>query len=387
MHDDVWAEDHDTPTNRPHQHHPHQHVSHGNDDPEDDLHGGGFEEDDDYILPTWTSKAIAQRRRAECQDYAWALEEPEFTSSITFKEPKYPFDHTEKAHTRIPGRGKIQTGLPYAAHFIEAIKWWFSLLKWTPLWQDRPKSRRPHEYTCTYLEMVVDFETASGIDIPISGWAQKANILSVALRSLSRIYTLLIDGHPTTWTTALEPKNARPTLTPLGAPRQPGPGRRPKWASPETTQIVAANVWRCFEDAKRNTRNRNPKQDYSIFSTYTLCRSGFRTKPFWKSKDEVLLKIKTKQVWDNYFSAVADWQARPIGPPPVRLGQPQSVFPPIRPPDCHVALLSSSASSSGCSPATLVATSLQQVREHASSTTVDAPARIGPLDPSPSSVQ
>ena len=157
-------------------------------------------------------------------------------------------------------------------------------------------------------------------------------------------------------------------------PRQPGPGRRPKRASPETTQIVAANVRRCFEDAKRNTRNRIPKQDYSVFSTYTLCRSGFRTKPFWKSKDEVLLKIKTKQVWDNYFSAVADWQARPIGPPPVRLGQPQSVFPPIRPPDCHVALLSSSASSSGCSPATLVATSLQQVREHASFTTVDAPA-------------
>ncbi len=105
---------------------------------------------------------------------------------------------------------------------------------------------------------VIDFELSTGFRLGVDGacgntWAEKARVLAYIVKALARIHTITINGARTTLQKALRPRGDVPSLTPLGAPVTSGYGRRPKWVSDKTPQVVAYNVWRARE-AERRTR-------------------------------------------------------------------------------------------------------------------------------------
>ena len=155
--------------------------------------------------------------------------------------------------------------------------------------------------------------------VPASGGGAKASRLAAMLKTLARIYTVCLNGGRTNWTQAVDPRNSRPSLTPLGAPRQAGPGRRPKWCIQSTPRVVAANVWRAIGNTgDRSGHTRAPATNYKIFHSQTINRTGFKDKISWQSRDEALLKLAVKKQWDDFFTRTGDWQQYPVGPPPRR---------------------------------------------------------------------
>ena len=193
----------------------------------------------------------------------------------------------------------------------------------------------------------------------------------------------------------MEPKTGRPSLTPLGAPRQPGLGRRPKWVASSTPRVAAANVWRRIHDYGMSLHNKEPAQNYSLFVDHRINRSGFRETIQWTSRDEVLLVDHIKRTWDAYFQAVGDRQQNPVGPQLVRPTiQLRSTAAPIAglvergtsdPTRSHggtVAIDASSAASSfdGRKSTPLIATTLRELRalqDHGQDDTSIAPNSWG----------
>ena len=212
--------------------------------------------------------------------------------------------------------------------------------------------------------MVIDFESATGLQLPHDTWAQKASKFASYIKTLCRVYTCKLNGGLTTWAHALEPKNGRPTLTPLGAPRQPGLGSRPKWVSRSTPALTAANVRRCLREAREKNPGKDPAGVYTIFNHFP-CR------PSWTARDRVLLAAAAKERMDKYWVDVGAWQANPVGPMP----QHPSIFafasvPPSEVLANHLEVwdrTSSSASSSGAhGTVPFIATSLRDHNMHGS---------------------
>ena len=190
----------------------------------------------------------------------------------------------------------------------------------------------------------------------------------------------------------MEPKNGRPSLTPLGAPRFPGLGRRPKWSMPSTPSVVAANVWRAIDS--REDTGREPTADYMLLQHHEINRTGFRDSILWQSRDEALLRLTVRKQWDDFHNEIGAWQQNPLGPQPRRpsvtlaslhrvplvgatcgSAQPLSsslCLPPldVTAPYCSRPETSSSAaasaSSCGAGGAPLVATSLRELRGNVS---------------------
>jgi hypothetical protein len=156
-----------------------------------------------------------------------------------------------------------------------------------------PDHLPPSAATSTHLEFVVDFELSSGLKLGADGacgtsWKEKASTLIAIIKSLARIYTIVVDDKVVGYKEAFQPRTNVPALVPLGAPVLAGFARRPVWVSGRTPQAVAVNLWRA---RAADRRERALSSSLSSVST--------RTRAF--AKDWVL----------NYASFPADDGWRP----------------------------------------------------------------------------
>ena len=302
----------------------------------------------------WTTKKIGKSLMEKSNNYTWGLEDAEYGTSLKMPSPAHPFDHTPNSKTTVKGRGTIATGLNFDHLTAEALRWWFNQLAWTPNWKDRPKERHTHAYTATYLEMVVDFETATGMTVPGSGWGNKASRMAAMLKSMARIYTIVENELSTvTWQQALEPKSGYPTLTPLGAPREPGVSRRPKWLCASTSLTVAGNIWRCLKVAPENMKT---PQGYkqAVVKDHTLDRTGFNDGPIWRSGAELtLIEIKAK-AYREYDDELEKWRKDRTRPIPIHPREMRSKYARLWSDSANAAdaIQQQKASNFSCQPAT-----------------------------------
>ncbi len=279
--------------------------------------GINAEDDAERIDPCWSIAKIGKTLRQRPFGYTWRLEADETYYTIKFPEPSHPFDHTPGSHARVTGRGKIATGVDCSPILIEAIKWWMAGVRWSEHWASRPDNRRSHEYTVSYLEMVVDIEASTGISIPEKGWHQKALKLAAIMRNIARIYAVQIGSDITTWKKAMDPKPDLPPLTPLGAPRISGLSRRPRWMCSSTTEVVAANIWLSGLAATDDAAGCDDRVGRKFLNDYVISRTGVRQVIVWTTRAEKELKIYYETALKRYYTARDHWQANPTGPPPM----------------------------------------------------------------------
>ena len=266
------------------------------------------------IDATWTAKQIGEKLKS--RDYAWSLEDAEFADAYRMPTPERPFDHTPGAKAKIRGRGTVTTGIDASPTLLEALRWWFNKLRWTPHWRLRPVERPSHAYTVTYAELVIDFEAATAMTIPAEGWGAKAVKLASLLRSLARIYTIVEEGtlNATTWKQAFDPKPGYPSLTPLGAPRETGLARRPRWICRTTPCAIVANVWRCLRKTPQRT-DESGKHRNSAIRSHTIDRTGFNESAKWKSGDELTVLELRAKAFQEYDEECDKWRrdfSRPV---------------------------------------------------------------------------
>ncbi len=242
--------------------------------------------------PSWSIARIGKALRQGPSGYTWSLEADETRYTIKFPEPVHPYNHTLGAHTRVSGRGKIATGIDCSPILVEAIKWWMVGVRWSEHWTNRPETRRSHEYTVSYLEMVVDIEASIGINIPGKGWHQKALKLAAIMRNIARIYTVQIGDITSNWKNVMDPKPDLPPLTPLNAPRISGLSRRPRWMCGSTTEVVAANIWCSNFSADQEEPGGHTRAGRTFLSDHVTSRTGAHQVVVWKTRAEKELKIK-----------------------------------------------------------------------------------------------
>ncbi len=267
--------------------------------------------------PDWTIARIGKALRQGPSGYTWSLEADETRYTIKFPEPARPYDHTPGSHTRVNGRGKVATGIDCSPILVEAIKWWMAGVRWSDHWANRPDNRRSHEYTVSYLEMVVDIEASTGINIPEKGWHQKALKLASIMRNIARIYTVQIGDVTSTWKDVMDPKPDLPPLTPLNAPRISGLSRRPRWMCGSTTEVVAANIWRSGLSSGGEAPGCNSRAGRTFLSDQVISRTGVRQVVVWRTRAEKELKIRYDTALKDYYNARDRWQANLSGPPPL----------------------------------------------------------------------
>ncbi len=278
----------------------------------------------------WTTSQIATALRARPTDYCWALEDAEYTRTVKFVLPSVPFDYSKGAYSMIKGRGRVSTGIDESPIVLEALVWWFNSLRWTPHWTSRPHTRLTHQYTSSFAELVVDFEATTGIQIPAQCWHEKATKIASLLRALAKVHTVEVDGNITCWKQALDPQVNYPPLTPLGGPRGSGYGHRPRWLSSTTTDVAAANVWRCLQKlpgtrtpavtvdtdtrgAPIDSANNVPR---TFLKGHVINRSGCKQVVVWKTRAEREIALLHAEKLRKYYEAVERWQSNPIGPMP-----------------------------------------------------------------------
>ena len=135
------------------------------------------------------------------------------------------------------------------------------------------------------------------------------------LRSIARINTIQHDGNTTTLKDAFRPQPGYPSLTPLGAPREPGWGRRPRWISSTTAKVAAANAWKhARAAAQRGSIYSMPPQ--AFIKDAEIHRRGIPTPMQWDSKDEQTIRAIQLRARREYYRKCSEWQANPIGPIP-----------------------------------------------------------------------
>ena len=385
LHEDDWAEgDNPTTTLTPPTSQSTSNKQH-RDDQDTCQHDNALADIDSNVAPRlpltiqagMTTRHIAEILMHNGNQYCWNLNDDEYSHSIQLATPTSPYDYAPGAHCKISGRGRISTGIPHPAHMIEAMVWWFNRLRWTPHWQSRPQDRKPHLYTTSYMEMVIDYEAATGIDVPAQGWGKKAAVLAATLRTLSRIHTLRNNGTPATWGNAFQPKPSVPSLNSLGAPRVTGVSRRPQWVCNTTPSVIAANVWRCIDNQDQPpppdninsvVADRNLKRSFA--DEHSINRTGIPTAIQWKPDANEALAAVIKRTITNYYEQAARWQANPVGPPPVWPSVPQdrprTTTQSSDPPRHHHT--TGPSASSGSADIPTIFTSLRQLREAAGAT-------------------
>ncbi len=230
----------------------------------------------------------------------------------------------------IKGRGRVATGIEASPIVLEALVWWFNSLKWTPHWTSRPQARPTHQYTSSFAELVVDFEATTGIQVPAQCWHDKATNIASLLRALAKVHTVEVDGHTTCWKRALGPQVNYPPLTPLGGPRGSGYGHRPRWLSNTTTDVSAANVWRCLQkllgtdtfavtaarDSREALADRTHNVPRTLLKGHVIDRSGCKQVVVWKTRAEREITLLHEERLRQYYEAVDRWQSNPTGPMP-----------------------------------------------------------------------
>ncbi len=206
----------------------------------------------------------------------------------------------KRASQLVPGRGMVNISFNYPGYYAEAVRWWWNRLRW-PVEAVRGEANGAAT-TVSYLEGVIDFELSTGFRLGLDGacgstWAEKARVLAYIVKALARIHTITINGARTTLQKALRPRGDVPSLTPLGAPVTSGYGRRPKWVSDKTPQVVAYNVWRARE-AERRTRTlaghaTKPNARNRMFAkNWAINYAGFPADDGWIPQANAALKEK-----------------------------------------------------------------------------------------------
>ncbi len=296
------------PQDTHHHHRPQQQVEH---------QGCDEDHDESYIDADWTIERIATALKAKVPNFGWEVNPEELCCTIKFPEPASPFDHTPGTYTVVRGRGKIATGIDCSPILIEALKWWVRGVKWTVHWSEKPEHRQTHEYTTSFLEMVVDVEAATGIDVPAKTWHDKAIKLAALLRNIARVYTVQIDGVAGSWKKAADPRADYPSLTPLGAPRTSGVARRPRWMCQSTPAVVAANIWRNLEHHRKEHGTTDTQHITRTFlKGHQVDRTGIKQVIVWSTRAEKEAKLKFEDAMKHYYEAREKWQSNPKGPPP-----------------------------------------------------------------------
>jgi hypothetical protein len=169
-----------------------------------------------------------------------------------------------------------------------------------------------------------------GVDLPATGWHEKASVIGSLLRRLATIYTMRYKLEAVSWKGFFEPSAVAPTLTPLGAPRLSGLSRRPRWLSGTTPEVVASNMWKCLkawqakkqleQGARRPARGEREEHEEQVTRTLTkgwrVDRTGFKQVLVWKTRAEKELAGKCRETLDDYYKALDAWQRNPVGPIP-----------------------------------------------------------------------
>ncbi len=273
-------------------------------------------EEEVYIQSGWTTPQIAQGLKRARYDYCWQLDSSDYTTKIIMPEPDRPFDHSKGAMAHIRGRGRFSTTIEASPITIEGIRWWFNHLRWTPHWAERPDGRKPHHYTVTYSELVVDAEAATGLTLPGRDWHQKTVAFAALLRSMARVYGLEMNGNSVSWKNALDPRTDSPTLVPLGAPRVSGLARRPRWLSSHTPDVAAANVWRAVQRAVDDGTPRRDGIGRTFLRDCVIDKKGTHQVVLWRSRAEKQLQLSAAEAMNRFYEEMDKWQACPTGPPP-----------------------------------------------------------------------
>ncbi len=162
----------------------------------------------------WSSAAIARALGDVHIDYCWRLDPEETKHVITMPDPRHPIDHSPGAFAQVRGRGKGSSALDASPIVVEGVRWWFNNLRWSAHWSCRPPHRRSHEYTSSFLELLIDVELAIGLELPGSDWLDKSKRLASLLRNMARIYTVQVDGATVSWKEALDPHSSLPPSPP-----------------------------------------------------------------------------------------------------------------------------------------------------------------------------
>ncbi len=274
-----------------------------------------------------TTKAIADVLKVNSPEYSWDLDAEEYLTKIVMPDLPSKVSYSPGSHAQIPGRGRVSTAVDMTPIWIEGARWWFNGLRWTAHWASRPERRKPHAYTATFLELVVDAEAATGMEFPGRCWSDKATRFAALLRTLARVHTLEVDGVKATWKAAFDPQVTQPTLIPLDGPKVSGLSRRPRWLSSTTPLVTAANVWRALNpeqvgstaDEERPGRSgrEGARATRTFAQDHRIDRSGITQNVVWRSRAEKELAIARDAALRAYYDASDKWQRDPRGPMPV----------------------------------------------------------------------
>jgi hypothetical protein len=134
----------------------------------------------------------------------------------------------------------------------EPVAWWWQQLVWTSRAELRPTGCSLASHQVTFLELLVDFELATGVicdrsQVARSSWDTRAKLLRVLIKNVIR----LRGGKG--WTNLAKSfgeQRAIASLASFGAKRLPGLGRRPVFVNRNSTiRCIATNAWAACKDA------------------------------------------------------------------------------------------------------------------------------------------
>ena len=130
-------------------------------------------------------------------------------------------DYKEPGCQHILGRGQVSVALKHSQMHVEHIRQWLNQTSWHPRCDDK----RPNSpcNTVSLLEMLVDFELTTGIRIGGEGsnvltLAERSRVHCYYFRTITRIFTVRLNGITTTYTKAVMPLQDAASLAALGSP-------------------------------------------------------------------------------------------------------------------------------------------------------------------------
>jgi hypothetical protein len=176
--------------------------------------------------------------------YQWDLEEGE--ERMALKKDTMPASLKEEQQTwwyDLASGGRNRIRLDFPLHLWGEIGNWWSKLKWGQRYAGKLKG-------VTWLELLVDFEIASGINCKRpqneANWGARAELLRGIVKLI-----LKVRGNEGTMETIYGTSPRITALAPFGAKFLSGLLRRPKFVAGEATiKAIAVNAWQWAGDDK-----------------------------------------------------------------------------------------------------------------------------------------
>ena len=206
-----------------------------------------------------------QQIRQKVPTYQWQQVQGSFQQKLRQDKLEKGFKPGKRSYTYAHAGGKTLIPLNFPLHLWSEVAEWWQKLSWSTISTDTGTS---HSYQVTWLELLVDFEVATGIRCceanacPLPPWGERARLLQRVV-----IHILKVRGGG-----LKELKNsygvsyAVSTLAPIGQSRLKGLRRRPCFVGGEATiKVIAKSCWRWAQGETTATLQSSQLVDFTGF--------------------------------------------------------------------------------------------------------------------------